>query len=239
PRQLAVHAAIACGPHQNFALGQIGPFREVERHQPLFDARRIGAVSRPQDQTMTIDGVWLPLHLVRRVGEAFRRRRGADALGDRLVALDRAEFGFEIGLAVDALARDPRIEEIGPILDLGGGVRRELKRAFEPVLADIAPRADYVGDDVDMHACRLVGSGHGVLACLAAGYITMQSPSSCPCLSRPSRSLRHSAYKRDGRNKSGHDGGSLTPAWAALRPPARSGNWWCRSASMSPGSPPA
>src|SRR4029077_10651294 len=37
--EVAVHAAIFCRLHQNFAIGQIGALGEVEIHEPLFDAR--------------------------------------------------------------------------------------------------------------------------------------------------------------------------------------------------------
>src|SRR6516165_2761201 len=112
---------------------------------------------------MTIDGVRLPADFLRLISEPFRRSGLADALGNRVIARHRAEFGLEIGLAVDAFARNPRIEEVGSKLDLGRRVGRERERAFEPMLADIAPRADDVGHDVDMHARGLVrcGGHHG------------------------------------------------------------------------------
>ena len=98
---------------------------------------------------MTIDGVRLPADFLRLISEPFRRSGRADALGNRVIARHRAEFGLEIGLAVDAFARNPRIEEVGSKLDLGRRVGRERERAFEPMLADIAPRADDVRHDVD------------------------------------------------------------------------------------------
>src|SRR5215472_16807721 len=71
------------------------------------------------------------------------------------------------------------LRRIGQVLDLGRGVRRERQRAFEPVLADIAPRADHVGNDADMHARGLIRYGHGaVLAGLDFGlaYIGRERP---------------------------------------------------------------
>src|SRR5262249_41890634 len=132
-------------------VGEIGPFSEVELHQVLLDARGIAAVSRPQDEAMTIKRIGLAADLVGGIDQTFRGRRGADALGDRSVTRNRTEFGFEIGLAIDAVGRDPRIEEIGLVFDLDRyrGIKRQ--RAFETVLADIAPWADHIRDDVDMH----------------------------------------------------------------------------------------
>ena len=101
---------------------------------------------------MTIDRVRLSRHLLGRVSQSFRRGGRGNALGDRVIACHRAEFSLELGPAVDAFARTPGIEKLGPVLDLGRGLWRERQRVFEPVLADIAPRADHVGHDVDMHA---------------------------------------------------------------------------------------
>src|SRR6202044_144191 len=94
--------------------------------------------------------VGLPAHLFGGVDQAFHRGGGGDPFGDRGVAFDGAEFGLQISLPVDAFARNPGIEEIRPPVDADGDVGAERQRAFEPALADIAPRADHVGDDVDM-----------------------------------------------------------------------------------------
>ncbi len=100
---------------------------------------------------MTIERVGLPADLVGIIDQAFHGGGGRDALGDHGIALGRAEFGFQISLAVDAFARDPGIEEIRAPIDVDGDIGGERDGAFEPALADIAPRADDVGDDVDMH----------------------------------------------------------------------------------------
>src|SRR6516162_6303480 len=72
---------------------------------------------------MTIDRVRLSRHLLGRVSQSFRRGGRGDALGDRVIACHRAEFSLEIGPAVDAFARNPGIEKIGPVLDLGRGLQ--------------------------------------------------------------------------------------------------------------------
>ena len=99
---------------------------------------------------MAVERVGLPADLVGRVDEAFHGGGGGDPFGDRGVAFGGAEFGFQIGLPVDTFARDPGIEEIRPPVDVDGDVGDERQRGFEPALADIAPRADDVGDHVDM-----------------------------------------------------------------------------------------
>ena len=69
---------------------------------------------------MAVERVGLPADLVGRVEQALHRGRRGDALGDHGVALGGAELGFEIGLPVDAFARNPRIEEIRPPIDVDG-----------------------------------------------------------------------------------------------------------------------
>ena len=107
---------------------------------------------------MAVERVGLPLHLVGGVSEAFRRGRRGDALGDAFVALGRAELGGQVVLARDAFARNPVVEEVGTPMHLNRNVGLELERRFQAMLADEAPRADHVGNDVD--ADRL-SVGHG------------------------------------------------------------------------------
>ena len=106
---------------------------------------------------MTVERIGLPADLVGIVNEPLHRGGGGNALGDHGVTLGRAEFGFQISLPVDAVARDPVVEEIRPPIDVDVDVGRERDGAFEPALADIAPRADDVGDHVDMDGSARLG----------------------------------------------------------------------------------
>ena len=90
------------------------------------------------------------LILSERVEQALHRGGGDDAFGDHGVTLGRTEFGLQIGLPVDAFARNPGIEEIRPPIDIDGDVGNERDRGFEPALADKAPRTHHVGNDIDM-----------------------------------------------------------------------------------------
>ena len=112
----------------------------------------------PADQPVAVERVRLPLILSMCVGEAFRGGRGDDALGDAVVALGRAELGGQIFLARDAFARNPVVEEIGAPMHLDRDVGLERERLFQAALADEAPRADHVGDDVD---AKRAGRGMG------------------------------------------------------------------------------
>jgi hypothetical protein len=101
------------------------------------------------DQPVTIDGVGLALHQLGVIAEPLFAGGVDDAAGNALVSLHRAELGGEIFVPADALARHPRIEEERPPVHFHRDVRHQRQRVFNPALADIAPRADHVGDDVD------------------------------------------------------------------------------------------
>ena len=101
--------------------------------------------------------VLVPADLVGGVGESLERGCGDDPLGDHRIALDRTEFGLQIGLPVDAFAWNPGVEEIGPPMDVDRDVRHERECVFEPALADEAPRTHHVGDDLDAKRGRRAG----------------------------------------------------------------------------------
>src|SRR5262249_45231765 len=61
----------------------------------------------------------------------------------------RAELGGQVLFAADALARNPGVEEVRTISYLDRNLRPERNRVFQQALADIAPRADDVGYEID------------------------------------------------------------------------------------------
>jgi len=101
----------------------------------------------------------LAADLVEGEGEPLDRGRCGDALGDDRVASGGPELGLQIRLPVDAFARNPLIEEIGPPVDLDGDLGHERDRHFQAAFADIAPRTDDIGNDVNVHRGN-VGLGH-------------------------------------------------------------------------------
>ena len=102
------------------------------------------------DQPVAIDGVGLALDQIGPVRQPLLARRGNDASGNALVSLDRAELRGQVFVAADALARHPRIEEKRPEVHLHGNVRHQRERALDPLLADVAPGAHDVRDDIDL-----------------------------------------------------------------------------------------
>src|SRR5262249_37861301 len=105
------------------------------------------------DQAMRIDRVRRALHRVEVEFDALL----AAGIDDRVVATPAAvvpELGAQVVGAVHALARHVGVELEGPPADLERAcARRQFRqRALETPLADEAPRADGVGNDIDSHA---------------------------------------------------------------------------------------
>src|SRR5262249_56664044 len=107
------------------------------------------------DQAMAIDGVGLALDELGMVAQPLLARGLHDAAGNALVSLDRAELGGEIFLAADALARHPGIEEERPPAHFNGYIRHQRQGVLDAAFADIAPRADHVGDYVELQRLQV------------------------------------------------------------------------------------
>jgi hypothetical protein len=102
------------------------------------------------NQPMAVDGVGLSLDQIGPVDKTLFVGGGDDAAGDALIGFGRTEFCREVFVAADPLARHPGIEEERPPVDLDRHIRRQRQRVLDAALADVAPRADHVGDDVDL-----------------------------------------------------------------------------------------
>src|SRR5690606_9494378 len=104
----------------------------------------------PADQPVAVQRVWRFLDEVEAEIDADRRAVIADRVTHFLCALG-AEFLFEIGLAIDTARRNGGVELEGAPDNADAFAAVNLKRLIEPFLADIAPGADCVGDDVELH----------------------------------------------------------------------------------------
>ncbi len=103
------------------------------------------------DEPVGVEGVGRALHLVEGEGNAGRLAGVDDRLVDALRVGAAAEFGGEIIGARHAAGGHVGVELEGPPGDVGGKARALRQRGFEPALADEAPGANDVGDDVDVH----------------------------------------------------------------------------------------
>jgi hypothetical protein len=143
---LAIHAAVGRRLDQHLAVGEVTALTEIQFHQPLLHACRVG---RPGDQPVAVDGVGLAFDLVTRINETGRRRGVDHALAVRIIAFNRAELGGEVVLPAHAFARHPWVEQIWMEAHFHRNVRLERDRPLEMALADVAPGANYVRDDID------------------------------------------------------------------------------------------
>src|SRR5919108_3522869 len=101
---------------------------------------------------MTIDRVGLARDLLGSIGQSLGGRSRGNALRNGAVAFGRAEFSREIVLAAHPLSGYPGIEKKGPKANLDGKLGAQRNRRVEAALADVAPRADHVGNHVDRQA---------------------------------------------------------------------------------------
>src|SRR3974390_1810807 len=79
---------------------------------------------------------------------------------DAFVSFRRTEFRRQIFLPRNAFARNPVIQEIGPVVHLDRDFRIERNGFLEPALAYETPRTNHVGDDIDTN---WLAAGHGWL----------------------------------------------------------------------------
>ena len=103
---------------------------------------------------MGIARIGLADDAVEREVDPDRFTRAAHALVDRAGAVRAAELGLEIFPAVDAFAREVRVElERMPAYG-GTYVRQPCERLVETALAHKAPRTDHVRHDIDDELIR-------------------------------------------------------------------------------------
>jgi hypothetical protein len=161
---VALQPALDAEPRQDLGAADVGAVTEIALEQRLDDAVLYAALAGQPDQAMGIERVGRAGQLV----EMELQADGAGGLGDALVELARALGAAELGQAIlgaiDALARHIRIELEGMPghREVQALLVEEGQRAFEVALADVAPWADHVGDDVDaadrlclVHGCFL------------------------------------------------------------------------------------
>ena len=132
-------------------VADVAAFDEVGAEHRLHRRVLHAVLPGEPDQPVRVDRVRRPRHQIGAERQADGRRRLGDPLIQRRRLLRAAELPGAIGGAVAALLRHVGIElervpvhrEAQPLL------RQRRQRALQLALADIAPRADRVGDDVD------------------------------------------------------------------------------------------
>src|SRR5262249_35845826 len=149
-RGRAVDAGAAGTLDQDVEVADVEHPLEVGPEQLGNDLVLAAVLAGPMDQAMRQHGVGRPpdqreLELDARLAAAF---------GDRLVDLARpvaaAELRAPIVAARTAPGRHVGVEREGPPGHRHVGAAAQRQRALEAALADVAPRADRVRDDVDI-----------------------------------------------------------------------------------------
>ena len=150
PRSCGIQAAIGRRLHQYVRIGEIAAISEIQFHQSLLHLGGFALGLGPVNQPMAIDRVGLALDQVRAIAEAFFIGSGNDAPGNSLVCIDRAEFRGEVFLAADAFTWDPGIEKERAPVNIDRNIGGELQCLLDAAFADITPRANHIGNDVDL-----------------------------------------------------------------------------------------
>ena len=161
---VALKSALDTETGQHLGIADVGTVAEIAFEQRLDDTVLHAALAGEPDQAMGVERVGRARQPVEMELQADGGRGLGDALVELARALGAAELGQPILGALDALARHVGIELEGMPGD--GEVQallvEEGERAFEMALADVAPWADRVGDDVDaadrlclVHGCFL------------------------------------------------------------------------------------
>ena len=151
-----VEPAFARGVDEKLAVADVAPLLEIELEQAVDDLVLRAGGKGPADQPMRVQRVGRALDLVEGEGDAFLGAERAQPLMRGLDAPVVAELVDHVSLPVETLPRDARIELIGPPADRDGLALVAGERPLEPLLAEIAPGADDVADDIDRERLGLV-----------------------------------------------------------------------------------
>ena len=177
-----VRAGLGEQAGQGVVVGQVGALGEVRAEQPFLgrvaDAEVGGQVQQPVrvqrvhgERGAEVEVQALGLGEFGHPG-GHRRRLRAEPPGQ---VVQRRHRGAGRGVRVQ-LEAPPGDLDLACVLELAEG-------ALQPALADVAPGADDVGPDLDLHDCAVSGSG-------AAGAGSSQTPSAQRDASWSPRTIR-------------------------------------------------
>jgi hypothetical protein len=157
-RRIVILAGVGSESGEDFVGSDERAFDEVRAEQPLDERGGVAARLRPGDQPVRVARVRLQRDALEVERDAGLRPGPAHAIVDLRGARGPPELALEIVPAVDALGGQVGIELVGVPAHgrqrlAGLGERRE--RGIEMALADVAPGADDVRDDVDDRQGRL------------------------------------------------------------------------------------
>jgi hypothetical protein len=137
---------------QGRRVADVDRFREVGGVERLHHRRAPPEPVRPLHEAMGVHRVGRAADAVVGHGQAIAPRRLGHGGGDLARPLHPAELRREIEVALDPAGRHLGVEAERLPADVGRHVRPVGHGTDEPSPADVAPRADDVGVDVDLHA---------------------------------------------------------------------------------------
>ena len=146
---LAIHAAFVRRLDQQRAIADVAALFEIELEQPVDDFVLRAGQERPADQPMRVERIGRARDFVEGEGDAFLGAERLEAFMRRLDAPVIAEFVDHIGAPLETLFGNARVELIGAPMDRDRLALLLGEGALQPLLAEIAPGADDVADDVD------------------------------------------------------------------------------------------
>ncbi len=147
----AIEAALGRDIGEDGLVADVAALLEIGAEQRFDQRIRLAVQGRVADQAVRVAGVRRAPDAVEGEGDVLASARRGDRRIDAAGMGRIAELGGEIVGPRHAALRHVGVELEGAPGDRHGEVRTLLERASEAPLADEAPRADDVGDDVDMH----------------------------------------------------------------------------------------
>ena len=153
---VGIQAGLGGGGGQDLGIADVLGAQEIGVEQRLHDrvlaplalVRRVGGVA---DQAVRVDGVGRAFHALEGEVDALGLAGRADLVVDRVGVAGAAELELEILAPVHAAGRHVRVELEGAPVDRQVRLRPLGEGALQPALADEAPGADRVGEDIDVH----------------------------------------------------------------------------------------
>src|SRR5688572_6657159 len=179
----ALHAALGGDVGEHLRVADVAGLFEVRGEERIHDLVALALFLGQGDQPVGLRGVGLALHALEREVDALAPAFGDHARVELLRALERAELGLAVLGARDAVRRQIGIElERQPAhFDLDF-VLEKIERLLEALLADVAPRTDYVRRHFDLQLLHLTSSSAPSRSRRCGRWTRASSPASrCPC----------------------------------------------------------
>ena len=141
---------------QHVGPADVAAPREVAEEQPVDDRGLAAGLGGAPDQAVGVHGRGRAPDRVEVEGDAFLQPGHGDAVVELTGALGVAELARQIGCAFHAVVGHVGVEHEGAPVNLGPlRLVDVFQGTLQPALADVAPGADRIGEDVEDHGAIL------------------------------------------------------------------------------------